>query len=218
MKKCWKLRLNKTIAAVLILCTTPLFGQYDKIEDGYFQFPIQPSKTNFLAGTMGELRASHFHAGVDIKTNGVEGLNVFAAAEGYVSRIAVSTGGYGNCVYIAHPNGTTTVYAHLQNFNKELAQYVLESQYNKKSFTVNLFPERNRFKLKKGEILGNSGNSGSSTGPHLHFEIRNAQQQVLDPLRFGFSEVKDKIAPIAERIAIKTMNIDAMVNGEFGRF
>jgi hypothetical protein len=196
----------------------PLIGQYDKIQDGYYQFPIQPERTNYLAGNMGELRASHFHAGLDIKTNGVEGLNVYAAAEGYLSRIAVSTGGYGNCVYITHPNGTTTVYAHLQNFNKELAKYVLESQYSKKSFRVNLFPERNRFKLKKGEILGFSGNSGSSTGPHLHFEIRDAQQQVLDPLRFGFSEVKDKIAPIAQRIALKTMNIDARVNGEFGRF
>lgn len=203
---------------MLISCSAHLFGQKDKIEEGYFQFPIQPERTNYLAGNMGELRASHFHAGLDIKTNGVEGLNVYTAADGYVSRIAVSTGGYGNCVYVAHPNGTTTVYAHLQSFNKELANYVLENQYAQKSFTLNLFPERNQFKLNKGEILGFSGNSGSSTGPHLHFEIRNAQQQVLDPLRFGFNQIKDQIAPIAERIALKTMNIDARVNGEFGRF
>uniref|UniRef100_UPI004047776F M23 family metallopeptidase n=1 Tax=Roseivirga sp. TaxID=1964215 RepID=UPI004047776F len=218
MKNCWKLRLNSLVVLLFISCSTSLFGQYDKVEDGYFKFPIQPERTNYLAGNMGELRASHFHAGLDIKTNGVEGLNVYAAAEGYVSRIAVSTGGYGNCVYVAHPNGTTTVYAHLQSFNEELAKYVLENQYQQKSFTINLFPERNQFKLKQGEILGFSGNSGSSTGPHLHFEIRNVQQQVLDPLRFGFSQIKDQIAPIAERIALKTMNIDARVNGEFGRF
>jgi hypothetical protein len=218
MKKCWKLRLSSLVVLLFISCFTPLFGQYDKVEDGYFKFPIQPERTNFLAGNMGELRASHFHAGLDIKTNGVEGLNVYTAADGYVSRIAVSTGGYGNCVYVAHPNGTTTVYAHLQSFNEELAQYVLENQYQQKSFTLNLFPERNQFKLEQGEILGFSGNSGSSTGPHLHFEIRNVQQQVLDPLRFGFTQIKDQIAPIAERIALKTMNIDARVNGEFGRF
>ncbi|MFT7381677.1 MAG: hypothetical protein ACI9Z3_001566 [Roseivirga sp.] len=218
MKKCWKLRLSSLVVLLFISCFTPLFGQYDKVEDGYFKFPIQPERTNFLAGNMGELRASHFHAGLDIKTNGVEGLNVYTAADGYVSRIAVSTGGYGNCVYVAHPNGTTTVYAHLQSFNEELAQYVLENQYQQKSFTLNLFPERNQFKLEQGEILGFSGNSGSSTGPHLHFEIRNVQQQVLDPLRFGFTQIKDQIAPIAERIALKTMTIDARVNGEFGRF
>jgi hypothetical protein len=218
MKKCWKLRLSSLVVLLFISCFTPLFGQYDKVEDGYFKFPIQPERTNFLAGNMGELRASHFHAGLDIKTNGVEGLNVYTAADGYVSRIAVSTGGYGNCVYVAHPNGTTTVYAHLQSFNEELAKYVLENQYQQKSFTLNLFPERNQFKLEQGEILGFSGNSGSSTGPHLHFEIRNVQQQVLDPLRFGFTQIKDQIAPIAERIALKTMNIDARVNGEFGRF
>jgi len=218
MKKCWKLRLSRLLLLPLLFITVSTFAQYSKIEKGYYQFPIQPERTNYLAGNMGELRASHFHAGLDIKTNGVEGLNVYAAAEGYVSRIAVSTGGYGNAVYVVHPNGTTTVYAHLQRFNKELAKYVLESQYKQKSFTVNLFPDRGRFKLKKGEVLGYSGNSGSSTGPHLHFEIRDANQEVLDPLRIGFTEIKDKIAPIAERIALKTMNINSRVNGQFGRF
>lgn len=218
MKRCWKLRLNKLSILLIFLAPLPSFAQYDKIEEGYFQFPIQPERTNYLAGNMGELRASHFHAGLDIKTNGIEGLEVYAAAEGYVSRIAVSTGGYGNALYIAHPNGTTTVYAHLQKFNDIIAKYVLENQYQRKSFTVNLFPERNQFKLKQGDVIGFSGNSGSSTGPHLHFEIRNINHQVLDPLRFGFAQVKDQIAPIAQRIALKTMDISSRVNGEFGRF
>ncbi|KYG72839.1 hypothetical protein AWN68_09060 [Roseivirga echinicomitans] len=218
MRKCWKLRLSRFHFIPLLFVTVSTFAQYSKIEKGYYQFPIQPERTNYLAGNMGELRASHFHAGLDIKTNGVVGLDVYSAAEGYVSRIAVSTGGYGNAVYMVHPNGTTTVYAHLQRFNKELAKYVLESQYKQKSFGVNLFPDRGRFKLKKGEVLGYSGNSGSSTGPHLHFEIRDARQEVLDPLRIGFTEIKDKIAPIAERIALKTMDINSRVNGQFGRF
>ena len=195
-----------------------LQAQYDDIEEGYFDFPIQPDRINYLSGSMGELRSTHFHAGLDIKTNGREGLDVYAAADGYVSRIKVSSGGYGHVVYIAHPNGTSTVYAHLQKFKPELAQYVLENQYKQKRFSVNLFPERNQFPVKKGEIVGLSGNTGSSSGPHLHFEIRNIKQEVLDPLKFRFSQIRDKIAPIAQRIALKTMDIDSRINGQFGRF
>lgn len=193
-------------------------AQYDDIDEDYYGFPIQPDRTNYLSGSMGELRASHFHAGLDIKTNGQEGLKVYAAANGYVSRIRVATGGYGNCIYIAHPNGTTTVYAHLQKFDPVLAKYVLERQYENKSFEVNLFPGRNQFPFKKGEVIGLSGNSGSSGGPHLHFEIRNSKQEVLDPLRFKFDQIKDQIAPIAQRVALKTMDINSRVNGKFGRF
>lgn len=167
---------------------------------------------------MGELRSSHFHAGLDIKTAGKEGLNVHAAASGYVSRIRIGTGGYGNCIYVQHPNGTTTVYAHLQRFNPVIAKYALKQQYKRKSFSVNLFPKRGELKLTQGEVLGLSGNSGSSTGPHLHFEIRGANQEVLDPLKMGFSEITDDIVPVAQRIAIKTMDIDSRVNDQFGRF
>lgn len=168
---------------------------------------------------MGELRSSHFHAGLDIKTEGKEGLKVFAAAEGYISRIRVATGGYGNSIYIQHPNGTTTVYAHLQKFNPIIAEYVLKNQYKKKSFTVNLFPERNELVVKQSDIIGFSGNSGSSTGPHLHFEIRGLNQEVLDPLRIGsFSQIEDNIPPTVQLIAVKAMDMDARVKGQFGRF
>ena len=123
---------------------------------------------------MGELRATHFHAGLDIKTNGKQGLKVHAAADGYVSRIRVATGGYGNSIYIKHPNGASTVYAHLQKFDNDLAEYVLKRQYQKESFVVDLFPQKNEFKIKKGEVIGLSGNSGSSSGRepggnHLHW-------------------------------------------------
>lgn len=194
------------------------FAQYEAIDSDYFQFPIQPDKVNFLSGNMGELRSSHFHAGLDIKTQGKEGLSVYAAADGWVSRIRVGTGGYGNCLYIQHPNGTTTVYAHLQGFNDILGQYTLKEQYERKSFTVNLFPKRNQLQVKKGQIIGLSGNSGSSTGPHLHFEIRGANQEVLDPLRIGFKEIEDNIAPVANVLAVKTMNLESRVNDRFGRF
>lgn len=204
----------------LVLLAAPLQAQYENIDKDYFEFPIQPQKENFLSGNMGELRSSHFHAGLDIKTDGKQGLEVLSAAEGYVSRIRVGTGGYGNCIYIQHPNGTSTVYAHLRNFNEILAQYTLKEQYKRKSFAVNLFPRRNELVVKKGEIIGYSGNSGSSTGPHLHFEVRSSDQKVLDPLRIGFTEfqVKDNIPPALERLAVKTMNINARVNDQFGRF
>ncbi len=203
---------------VLLLVGQLVFAQYDAIEPDYYQFPIQPDKINYLSGNMGELRASHFHAGLDIKTQGKEGLSVYAAADGWVSRIRIGTGGYGNCLYIQHPNGTTTVYAHLQRFNEDLAQYALEEQYKRKSFSVNLFPKRNQLQIKKGQVIGLSGNTGSSTGPHLHFEIRGARQEVLDPLRIGFKEIEDDIAPEAGLLAIKTMNLDSRVNDQFGRF
>lgn len=204
----------------LFVLAAPLQAQYENIDKDYFEFPIQPQKENYLSGNMGELRSSHFHAGLDIKTDGKQGLEVLSAAEGYVSRIRVGTGGYGNCIYIQHPNGTSTVYAHLRNFNEILAQYTLEEQYKRKSFAVNIFPKRNELVVKKGEIIGYSGNSGSSTGPHLHFEVRSSDQKVLDPLRIGFTEfqVKDNIPPALERLAVKTMNINARVNDQFGRF
>lgn len=212
------MRLNKLLTFILLTISTSLSAQYQGIDKDYFEFPIQPDQINFLSGTMGELRSSHFHAGLDIKTSGREGLYVYAAAKGYISRIRIGTGGYGNCLYIQHPNGTTTVYAHLKNFNSIIAEYALNNQYKRKSFSVNLFPKRNELVIKKGEVIGLSGNSGSSTGPHLHFEIRGINQEVLDPLRIGFSQIKDDIAPIAQRIALKTMNIDARVGNQFGRF
>ena len=212
------MKLNSILPILLLVICHNLSAQYEGIDKDYFDFPIQPDKTNFLSGTMGELRSSHFHAGLDIKTEGKEGLAVYSAAGGYVSRIRIGTGGYGNCIYVQHPNGTTTVYAHLQRFNTTIANYALKQQYKRKSFTVNLFPQRNELKLTKGEILGLSGNSGSSTGPHLHFEIRGANQEVLDPLKMGFSEITDNIAPAVQRIAVKAMNIDSRVNDQFGRF
>ncbi len=184
----------------------------------YYQFPIRTGNQNFLSGTMGELRRNHFHAGIDIKTQGVQGLEVYAAADGYVSRIKVSTGGYGNALYILHRNGTTSVYAHLQKYNSEIAEFVRKAQYSKKSFEIELFPEKNRFQIKKGDIVGFSGNSGSSAGPHLHFEIRDSQQKPLNPLKFGFPEIRDNIPPEVRKIALRTMDKNSRINHRYGRF
>lgn len=212
------MRLSRVSFFLLfVIIQSGLFAQYENIEEGYYLFPIMPDRTNFLSGNMGELRPSHFHAGLDIKTNGKEGYRVYAAADGYISRIRIGPGGYGNALYINHPNGTTTVYAHLMRMkDPAVSQYILEQHYKKKSHALNLFPKKGQFKVKRGDYIALSGNTGSSTGPHLHFEIRTANQEVLDPLKIGFIEVKDDINPTPASLAVKTMNIDSRVNGQFG--
>lgn len=185
---------------------------------GYYIFPIQPGQSNYLSGNMGELRTNHFHAGIDVRTGGVEGLPVVAAASGYISRLKMSTWGYGNVLYLQHPNGETTVYAHLQRFADKIADHVRAEQYRQKTFELELFPGKSDFVVKKGEVIGYSGNTGGSGGPHLHFEIRDKNQEVLNPLLYGFAEVKDNIAPEIEKIALITLDKDARINDQFGRF
>lgn len=155
-----------------------------------------------LSGTFAELRASSFHAGVDIRTQGVEGKKVYAIGDGYVSRVAVSPYGYGSVLYITHPEGYTSVYAHLQSFIPEITTYVRNYQYDHQTYRVNLFPSPSRFPIKKGQLIGYSGNSGSSGGPHLHFEIRHARsEKPVNPLFFGY-EVPDLDRPDIEGLAI----------------
>ncbi|MEM9897384.1 MAG: M23 family metallopeptidase, partial [Bacteroidota bacterium] len=206
----------KKFLQLCYLFASTVFGQ--EIEKSYYQFPIRPGEQNFLAGTVGEIRTSHFHTGIDVKTFGKVGLPIYAAADGFVFRVKVSAYGYGNALYLQHPNNTFTVYAHLESFNEEIDEYVVEEQYNQQSFEVNLFPRQGRLSVKKGEIIGYSGNSGSSSGPHLHFEIRNASQQPIDVLSLDFNEVKDGRAPIASKIAFVTLEENARINGLFGRF
>ncbi len=215
MKNYWMLKLNKGLLLIFFcVCSLNLAAQ-----ENPYMFPVRPGQQNYLAGTMGEMRGVHFHAGMDIKTGGTSGLKVYAAADGYVSRVKVDGGGYGNALYIAHPQlGTTTVYGHLQNFNDEIADYVLKEQYQRKSFAVDFFPDKGMFKIKKGDIIALSGNSGSSSGPHVHFEIRNSQQYPLNPLNFGFSEIKDNISPTVQKIALKTMNRNSRIDHQFGFF
>ncbi len=160
-----------------------------------------------LSGTFGELRGNHFHAGIDIKTEGVEGQKVYSIAEGYISRIKVSTWGYGKVIYITHPKtGHTSVYAHLQKFSTKIDSIVKKEHYNKESFEINFYPNKNSIKLKKGEIIGLSGNSGGSAGAHLHFEIRDTQtERPINPLQFGFN-ISDNVAPTLKKIKIYSLD------------
>lgn len=187
------------------------------VQGSYFLFPIQPGQQNSLSGGLGDLRANHFHAGLDIRTGGREGLPVYAAADGYISRIAVFTGGYGNVLFIKHPNGLTTVYGHLRNLNDTLGTYLREQQYNRKTFEIDLRPTPNQFPVKKGDIIAASGNTGGSGGPHLHFEVRDASDNLINPLLYGFSELQDEVPPYFERVALKTMTPTSRINGEYQR-
>jgi hypothetical protein len=160
----------------------------------YFSSPTKhPIK---LAGTFGELRSNHFHAGIDIKSSkGVEGDPIIAVADGFVSRIGVKPTGYGNALYIDHPNGYTSVYGHLQKFDPDIANYVKQKQYEAKKFHVDFSPPVDSFYFKKGDIIGYMGNTGSSGGAHLHFEIRDTKSEVpINPLLFGY-EVADNRKP-----------------------
>lgn len=207
------------VLAVTILYFSILFHiqAQSVVEKGYFMFPIKPGQTNFLTGSMGELRSNHFHAGIDIKTDFKIGLPVYCSADGFVSRIKVSSYGYGKVLYITHPNGLTTVYAHLNQFNDTIGAWALNKQYELQSFDFDVCLEENQLRVKKGQIIASSGNTGSSGGPHLHYEIRDAQEKVWNPLLFSFKEIKDNLPPEFDFVALRTFGIDSRVENEFGR-
>ena len=149
---------------------------------------------SILSGTFGELRTNHFHSGIDIKTKGKEGSKVYAFSKGYVSRIKISKGGYGKAIYIKHNDGKTTVYAHLKRFSKKIETIVKNEQYKKEDYEIEIFPALNEIKILDNELIGYSGNTGGSSGPHLHFEIRDINQKPLNPLNYGI-DVKDSKTP-----------------------
>ena len=200
-----------------LLFSQEAFSQKGSYPKGYFALPVYPGKPNTLSGALGDLRSNHFHAGIDVRTQQKEGLPVTAAADGYISRIAVHRSGYGKVLYISHPNGMTTVYAHLKEFNKEIGDYVRQEQYRNQSFEVGLTPDAGRFQVKKGQLVAISGNTGSSEGPHLHFEIRDSRDNCLNPLFFNFPEIKDATPPRFVSIALAPLNIDSRVNGRIDR-
>ncbi|WP_185154435.1 M23 family metallopeptidase [Fulvivirga sp. M361] len=215
------MRSSKVAYLLFLVCFNHVvLGQLSEdldLAENYYLFPIKPGVRNTLAGTMGELRSTHFHSGIDIRTEGRIGLAVHAAATGYISRASISPTGYGNALYIMHPNGQTTVYAHLDKFKGPVADYVRQEQYRRKSPKINLYFRAGQFPVNKGDTIALSGNSGSSGGPHLHFDLRDKYQRPLNPLSYGFSEIQDHIPPVAQKIAVKTMDMNGRIEGQFGR-
>jgi len=177
----------------------------------YFRNPLDiPLR---LAGTFGELRNNHFHAGIDIKTNRRIGLPVYATADGYVSRIKVAVWGYGKVIYINHPNGFTTVYAHLNKFGDGIQEYVKNIQYEKKSYeTGNIFLKENQIKVTKGQIIAYSGRTGGFVAPHLHYEIRDTKtEKIINPLLLGI-KIQDSIAPKIKKLIAYPIGSNSRIN------
>jgi Peptidase family M23 len=167
---------------------------------GYFRNPLDIPIS--LSGNFGELRPNHFHMGLDLRTNKRENLPVYAAADGYIARIKIEPYGFGRCIYINHPNGYTTVYAHLNNFFPELETYLKQIQYQQESWEQNLELPATLFPVQKGRFIAYSGNTGGSQAPHLHFEIRETQsEKVLNPMLFGFA-IADNVPPDLLRLAV----------------
>jgi hypothetical protein len=234
-------RLALPAAGGLLLLATTTHGQDDGSDDtttrrasgpirpttaaapvavppGYFLFPIMPGQPNFLAASMGELRPNHFHGGLDIKTASVINKPVYAAADGYVSRLKQSSFGYGNVLYITHPNGLTTVYGHLNEFLDPVLTELRRQQYEKQTYELELFFKPTQFPVKRGEVVAKSGNTGGSAGPHVHWEVRDGQDRQLNPLEWGgFTEIQDHLGPILQALAVEPLGIAARVRGQFER-
>jgi hypothetical protein len=212
------LKLNKFLSqALLFIFSLPFIALAQEVDQGYFRSPVKPGDRNYLSGNFSELRPNHFHTGLDFKFGGQEGEPILAAADGWVHRIKVSSFGYGNVIYLKHPSGHITLYGHLRNFNPKLASYIRKKMYEAQANDLEVYPEPGELSVKKGEQIANGGNTGSSGGPHLHFEIRDSLDRAMDPLLFGFPEIIDKTPPTPQKIAIVPLHIDSRVNGKFQR-
>lgn len=182
------------------------------IDSNYFSNPLDIPM--LLSGSFGELRSNHFHSGLDIKTRQKEGIPIYAPADGYVSRIKIAHYGYGKALYIKHPNGYSTVYAHLQKFETSIQDLVKQKQYKKESYEIELFPKQNSLPVKKGDLIAYTGNSGSSGGPHLHYEIRDSYGRPMNPMLFGL-DIPDTKDPVVTAVFAYPMGDDASVNKSF---
>jgi hypothetical protein len=201
--------MKLTLFSLLFSCS--VFAQVNYPKD-YFSPPLDIPMQ--LSGNFGELRPNHFHAGFDLKTNQKEGLAVHAVADGYVSRIKISTFGNGKTIYITHSNGYTSVYGHLQKATDSIQEFIQKTHYSEQSFEIEMYLKPGQLTVKKGQIIGLSGNTGSSEGPHLHFEFRdNSTENIINPMLFGFDKfLKDTKKPIIFNIYAYPLDNESIVN------
>lgn len=197
----------KQLSLILIILISTTVDAKDF--NNYFRAPLDGVLLS--SGNFAETRSNHFHSGVDIKTGGVEGKPLYAAAKGYISRVCIASRGFGKTIYITHPNGTTTVYAHMQKFTPAVEKYVRAERYRTQKHDIDLFPEPSKFPVEQGQEIGKSGNTGSSGGPHLHYEVREAAtQKPMNPIKIGAIKMTDNIPPTLVKlhyIAVDTAGI-----------
>ncbi|UJP64219.1 M23 family metallopeptidase [Mongoliitalea daihaiensis] len=182
-----------------------------------YLFPVKPGQRAALSGNFSEIRPSHFHSGIDVKIGGVDGEPILAIADGYIYRMKISTYGYGNVLYLRHNDGQSSVYAHLRNFSPKIMEFMRKELYFAKKNELEIFPDPDFLPIKRGEVIGNGGNTGSSGGPHLHFEIRDTLDRAIDPFIYRFREVVDNTPPIIYKMAIRPIGMDSRVNGLYQR-
>ncbi len=210
--------MNRTIiniSGTLLFFSLSLHAQ-DTLPQHYFINPLDIPIT--LAGTFGEIRTDHYHTGIDMRTESREGLPVHAAADGFVSRIVVSPYGYGNALYITHPNGYITLYGHLSHFNSAITSFVKDKQYAEEKYNQDISLPAGKFNFSQGDIIAFSGSTGAVEGPHLHFEIRNAENSdPINPLLAGYTSV-DIMPPVIKSIAIYPLDDSSSVNGRHEPF
>ena len=203
--------LNRLLIVVVCLLTFQQY--YTQVEYDKTDFVAPMHIPLILSGNFAELRSNHFHTGLDIKTKGSEGYRIYAVDSGYVSRINISHWGYGKAIYVTHPNGYTSVYAHLSRFPEKIEKYLRKKQFEKQTETITVYPDSLDLLISKEEIIAYSGNSGSSGGPHLHFEIRETEtEKAVNPLLFGF-DIKDDIRPTVSNIKIYPLD-NGFINGK----
>jgi len=201
--------MSKAFIHLLLFCSVACFSQEQYPKDA-FRSPMDIPL--ILAGSFGELRSNHFHSGIDIKTQQRQGLPIYAIGDGSVTRIKISHWGYGKVLYVAHPNGYTSVYGHLQKFSPEIEAFIKKEQYRKKSYEVEVFPEYGEVKVEKGKVIAYGGNTGGSSGPHLHFEIRSSiSEKPTNPLLYGL-EVRDATNPTLVKLFGYPLSENAQVN------
>ena len=212
------LKLSKLVIFSFLLSVGYISASWgQQIQKGYFQSPVKPGARNYLAGNFSELRPNHFHTGLDYKFGGVEGEPIYAVADGWVHKIKISSFGYGNVIYLKHPSGHITLYGHLRNFNPALHAWMKKKMYEAKLNELEINLKEGELPVKKGELIANGGNTGSSGGPHLHFEIRDSLDRAIDPLLAGYSEILDRTPPTPQKIAIVPLELDSRINGKFQR-
>ena len=180
---------------LLIISFTQGLSQAQSID-----FYCPPLQTDLLlSGTFGEIRSNHFHSGIDFKT-GKNGVPVFSIGDGYIVRIKISTVGFGKVLYINHPEGYTSVYAHLHSFNDDLERFVDSIQRSKNDYEMEVFPDSNLFRVKREDFIGLSGNTGGSEGPHLHFEMRDTKSENIINPQFTNWNIIDSIKPVLSKV------------------